>query len=292
MASQVILALLVGLYHIYSMRNKKMILLCAFLFIFYSGCATRDNTDFHLFTVQTAILIDETAASFESARLLAELNISEAIADGNTELLEYYILQREGPFTLKTDSLSLTSGLIDAENDLANTGHAIADYSILLDEISRSESTLFQLIPTSSPNTSLLAAAIAVLVEQGKTEHDAEIISTSMLAAAPAMESISFSMAELTQAVANTVQASYADMVARRQMNIIMQNNSLENIEEIFTLNRQATSLLGKLELLNESWKSIPAVHEELRSSLFEASVSVSLRVLAERMNEIREEGK
>ncbi len=274
------------------MRNKKIILLCAFLLTFYSGCATRNNTDFKLFSVQTAILIEETAVSIGSARLLAELNIAEAITEGNAQLLEASILQREDPFTLKTDSLLITSGLAAAENELNDAGHAIADYSMLLDEITRPGTTLFQLTPSALPNTSLLAAAIAVLVEQGKVEHDAEIISTAMLAAAPSMESISLSMAELTQAVANTVQASYADMAARRQMNIIMQNNSLENVEELFILNRQATTLLGKLELLHESWQNIPAVHEELRSSLSEATVSVTLRVLAERMNEIREEGK
>jgi hypothetical protein len=106
------------------MRNKKIILLCAFLLTFYSGCATRDNTDFQLFSVQTAILIEETASSICSARLLAELNIAEAITDGNTQLLESSILQREGPFTLKTDSLLITSGLTAAENKLDNAGHA------------------------------------------------------------------------------------------------------------------------------------------------------------------------
>ncbi len=274
------------------MRNKKTLLLCTFLFIIYTGCATRDNTEFQFFSVQTAILIEETASSIGSARLLAELNLIEAIADGNTQLLQYSLLQREGPFTLKTDSLLITSSLAAAEIDFNDAGHAIADYSMLLDEITRPGSSLFQIFPTASANTSLLAAAIAVLVEQGKGEHDAETISTAMLAAAPSMESISLSMTELTEAVANTVQASYADMAARRQMNITMQNNSLENVEELFILNRQATTLLRKLKLLHESWQNIPAVHEELRSSLSEASVSVTLRVLAERMNEIREEGK
>ena len=258
----------------------------------YTGCATRDNTDFQLFTVQTAILVEETNFTIRSAHLLAELNLMEAIADGNSLLLEHSILQRNGPFMLRADSLSIVSGLITAESKSKEAMHAFADYTLLLAEITRPEGAGIQLNSISSSETALLAGAIAALVEQGTAERDAETLNTAMMAAAPAVDSICLSMAAVTQCVANTVQASYADMAARRQMNITVNDSSLENVEELFVLNREVTTLLRNLEMLQESWLSIPAIHEELRTSLSEASVSVTLRVLAERMNEIREDGK
>ncbi len=271
------------------MRSTKKALFIAILLIAVSGCATRDNTDFQLFHTQTAILAEETAVTLESAQLLAEMNMVETIADGDGELLESLVLQRKNAFTLSTDSTSISAVIAGAENEVNEAALAISVYTLLLAEITESRDTAFEINTAAGPYRGVLSAAIAVLVEHGTIERDAEKTRQAMLTASPAIESISAAMAEITEATANSVQATYADMAARRQREITTTGYPGESVNELVELNRHATLLLGNLKTIHDAWLSVPAIHDELMSSLTESSISVTLRILAERMIEIRE---
>lgn len=279
-------------YHIYLMRNAKKTLFFAILPVVVCGCATGNNTDFRLFNIQTAVLARETASILESARLLAEMNLVETIADGDGELLENLILQRENVFTLSTDSTSTSAALEKSGKSVNEAALAINIYSLLLVEATESQEIAFEINAAAEPHTGILSSAIAVLVEHGTVEHDAERTRQAMRTASPAIESISEAMAELTGATANAVQAIYADMAARRQREIVTTGYPAESVNELVELNRHVTALLGDLQIIHDAWLTVPAIHNELMGSLTETSISATLRILAGRMNEIREESQ
>ncbi|MCD4707285.1 MAG: hypothetical protein K8S62_06070 [Candidatus Sabulitectum sp.] len=265
----------------------------AILPVIVSGCATRSNTDFRLFHTQTVILAEETVATMESAQLLAEMNLVETIVDDNNgELLENLVLQREGAFTLTMDSTSISAVLEKSGRSVDEAALAINIYSLLLTEVTESQNIAFEINAAAGPHKGILSAAIAVLVEHGTIEHDAERTCQAMLTASPAIESISEAMAELTEATANSVQATYADMAARRQRKIVSNGYTCKVVMELVELNRHVTALLGDLQIIHDAWLTVPAIHDELKNSLTETSISATLRILAGRMNEIREESQ
>ncbi len=272
------------------MKNAKKTQFIAILLLVVSGCATRDNTDFQLFHVQTTILVEETATAMESAQLFAEMNMVETIVEGDGELLENLVLEREDAFTLGTDSTSMVAGLFRAADKVDEAALTLITYSLLLAEITESNRIAFEQAALTELNSGILTAAIAVLVEHGTIEHDAERTVQAMQIASPAIETLSAAMAELTETTANTVQATYADMSVRRQREITEEGYPLEAVRELVALNQEATALLDNLNLLHNAWLSIPAVHTELMNSLTETSISATLRILSERMNEIRKE--
>ena len=255
-----------------------------------SGCATRDNSDFQLFYIQSTILTEETAATLESVKAIVEINLVEAVAEGNGELLEDLVLQRESTFVLASDSASISAGLARAEREVEETAFALGIYSLLLTETTQSQSIAYELNSLTMPGAGLRTALIATLVEHGTTEHDAEKAGNAMKAASPAIESISEAMAEQTEAWANAVQAAYADMSGRRQRIITEDEFPAEAVMDLLELNRHTAALLGEIETIHNAWLIIPAIHSELISSLTETSISTTLRILAERMDEIREE--
>lgn len=265
-------------------------LFISILLITASGCATRDNSDFQQFHIQSTILAGETAANLESVREIVEINLVEAIADGNGELLEDLLLQRESIFVLTSGSTTISAGLARAAIEVEETAFALGIYSLLLTEATESQSISYELNSLTMPGADLLTALITTLVEHGTIEHDAEKIDIAMIAASPAIESISEAMAEQTEAWANAVQAAYSDMSARRQRIIIDDGYPAEAVMELLELNRQVTALLGEMQTIRDSWLTVPVIHNELIKSLTETSISATLRILAERMNEIREE--
>lgn len=281
-----------SLNHIYWMRNAKTLISLSIMLAAVPGCATRDNADFQAFHTQTAILALETAATQESALFLAEMNLVEAISDGygDGELLEFLVLQRKDPFTLQTDSTSILSVLSRAKRELDEAAIAISLYSMLLAEISEKQVIALELSALAEPFAGVLSSAIAVLIEQGTVEHDAEKTLLAMQTAAPAVESLSEAMSALTLATANAVQATYTDMAARRQRNIIEEGYPEEAVMELVVLNRQVTILLRNLQAVHDSWITVPVIHTELMNSLTEASISSTLRILTERLSEIRGE--
>jgi len=272
------------------MRNTRETLFISILLITASGCATRDNSDFQQFHIQSTILAEETAAKLGSVREIVEINLVEAIAEGNAQLLEDLVLQHESTFVLASDSTSISAGLARAHREVEETAFALGLYSLLLTEITESQSIAYELNSLTVPGADLLTALIATLVEHGTTEHDARKAGSAMNAASPAVESISEAMAEQTEAWANAVQAAYSDMSARRQRIITDDGYPAEAVIELLELNRQVTALLGEIEIIHDAWLIIPAIHSELISSLTDTSVSATLRILAERMNQLREE--
>ncbi|MCK5132780.1 MAG: hypothetical protein KAR40_11580 [Candidatus Sabulitectum sp.] len=272
------------------MTNTKNKLRAVLILIAMAGCATRDNTDFQLFNIQTGVLAEETAVALESAQLLAETNLVEAINDGDRNLLENLVLQRENIFTLGTDSTSIAARLTEALSSADEAAGVMGIYTLLLAEMTESQNIAFKVNAAAGPRMGILTAAIAALVEHGTIEHDAERTGRAMQTASPAIDSISTAMAELTEAAANAVQATYADMAARRQMCIVTTGYPAEAVMELVTLNQQVTTLLHNLQVIHDAWLTIPSIHYELMSSLSETSISATLRILIERMNEIREE--
>ncbi len=272
------------------MRNTRETLFISILLITASGCATRDNSDFQQFHIQSTILAEETAAKLGSVREIVEINLVEAIAEGNAQLLEDLVLQHESTFVLASDSISISAGLARAHREVEETAFALGLYSLLLTEITESQSIAYELNSLTVPGADLLTALIATLVEHGTTEYDARKAGCAMNAASPAVESISEAMAEQTEAWANAVQAAYSDMSARRQRIITGDGYPAEAVIELLELNRQVTALLGEIEIIHDAWLIIPAIHNELISSLTDTSVSATLRILAERMNQLREE--
>ncbi len=272
------------------MRNTRETLFISILLITASGCATRDNSDFQQFHIQSTILAEETAAKLGSVREIVEINLVEAIAEGNAQLLEDLVLQHESTFVLASDSISISAGLARAHREVEETAFALGLYSLLLTEITESQSIAYELNSLTVPGADLLTALIATLVEHGTTEHDARKAGSAMNAASPAVESISEAMAEQTEAWANAVQAAYSDMSARRQRIITDDGYPAEAVIELLELNRQVTALLGEIEIIHDAWLIIPAIHNKLISSLTDTSVSATLRILAERMNQLREE--
>ncbi len=272
------------------MRNTRELPFISILLITASGCATRDNSDFQQFHIQSTILAEETAANLESVREIVEMNLVEAIAEGNEELLEDLVLQRESIFVLTSDSTSISAGLARAAREVEETAFALGIYTLLLTETTESQSIAYEPNSLTMPGAELLTSLIATLVEQGTTELGAEKAGNAMNAASPAIESISEAMAEQTEAWANAVQAAYSDMSARRQRIITDDGYPEEAVIELMELNWQVTALLGEIETIHDAWLTIPAIHNELINSLTETSISATLRILAERMDEIREE--
>lgn len=264
-------------------------LFISILLITASGCATRDNSDFQQFHIQSTILAGETAANLESVREIVEINLVEAIAEGNGELLEDLLLQRESIYVLTSNSTTISAGLARAAIEVEEAAFALGIYSLLLTEATESQSIAYELNSTM-PGADLLTALITTLVEHGAIEHDARKTADAMQAASPAIESLSEAMAEQTEAWANAVQAAYSDMSARRQRIIIDDGYPAEAVMELLELNRQVTVLLGEMKTICDSWLTVPVIHNELIKSLTETSISATLRILAERMNEIREE--
>lgn len=274
------------------MRNTKKLQFVAILFmaVSVSGCATRDNSDFQIFYIQSTILTEETAATLESVKAIVEMNLVEAISQGNGELLEDLVLYRESTFVLASDSTTISAGLARAQSEVEETAFALGLYSLLLIETTESQSIAYELNSLTIPGAGLLTALIATLVEHGTTEHDAEKAANAMKAASPVIESISEVMAEQTEAWANVVQAAYADMSGRRQRIITDDGYPAEAVMDLLELNRHTAALLGEIETIHDAWLTIPAIHNELINSLTETSVSATLRILAERMDEIRKE--
>jgi|GEM_PF-2141880 len=274
------------------MRNNRETLTAVFLVLCAAGCATRDNTEFQLFHTQTRILADGTAAAFESALLFSRQNLVEAIADGNIDLLENMILQREGVFTLSGDPATIPAGLSLAQRAVREAGSTIAEYTMLLAAITDSTNIAFSIGNAGQPYTGVFASVTAVLVEHGRIEHDSRRVLAAMQTASPQIDSLSSAMAELNVASANAVQAAYADMAARRQRAIAYSGGSPEAVRELIALNTEASSLLDELSALRDVWLLVPAVHSELMSSLVSVSSSSTLRVLTMRLIDINRKVK
>ncbi|MEA3266926.1 MAG: hypothetical protein U9P42_08285, partial [Candidatus Fermentibacteria bacterium] len=168
------------------MRNTRELLFIPILLIMASGCATRDNSGFQQFHIQSTILAEETAASLESVRAIVEINLVEAIAEGNRELLEGLVLKRESTFVLASDSASISAGLARAAREVDETAFALGVYSLLLTETTESQSVAYELDSFMLPGADLLTALISTLVEHGTIEHDAEKTGDAMQAASPA----------------------------------------------------------------------------------------------------------
>ncbi len=272
------------------MSYKINILLFVFLLSVFSGCATRDNADFDLFYTQVSILSEETSISIQQAQLFAELNMVEAISNGDSDLLESIVLKRTGTFVLTTDSTSIYSKLIQAEAQFSETTLLLRLYALFLAEITNYDQLDFDLFPSDVPEKQLLRAVIVSLTEFGVTEFDAKKVSLTMDEASDEILLISTSAAELIEATANAVQATYFDIATRRQIDIVTHGNPVELVEDLVFINNQTTTLLANLKILHDSWLEIPAIHAELNNSLSEETVSMTLRILIERMLLLREE--
>ncbi len=284
------LAISPGSDNIYSMVNTKKPLLFLYAAVLVLGCATRDNTGFQQFHAQTVILAGETAATLETVQQLSELNQIEAASDGDAALLENLVLERHSPFVLRPDSFTVLTALIAAENNAGEAAAAINIYTLLLAEATEYHSIAFEVNSAAGRYSGLITAAVATLAEHGAIQYDARKTIQTMRNAAPLIEQISISVSALLEAAANSVQSSYADMSARRQRQITLNNYPAGEIEELVELNRKTTAILGDLEALQQAWLSLPAVHSELMYSVSANSTSATLQILAERLVEVRKE--
>lgn len=254
--------------HIYCMRKTNNSLSVVLLVITFAGCATRDNTDFMFFHIQTGLLAEETAETIESAIALEQSNQIEAISHGDYDLLEGVILKREETFSLRADSSTLLSALNTASATAELSCRSLSAYTLLLSELTASNDLAFALNSSLEPHFGVFASVIGILVEQGRLEYDSERIHQAMLDASPAVDSISTAMAALITGTANSVQASYADIAARIQRDLLTEGFPVEYVEELFLLNGVVSDLLGRLEALHYGWTVIPIIHDELMLSL------------------------
>jgi hypothetical protein len=266
------------------MRNNSQTITAVFLVLTLQGCATRDSSEFRGFHDQTLVLGGGTAEALESALLFTRKNLVEAISEGNSELLDDLVLEREDVFTLAGDSATMQAALSRALRDVKQTTSTIGVYTMLLAELTDSTGLAFSIIDAGEPYIGVFATATAVLIEQGRIEHDSRRMHQAMQTAVPAVESIATAMAELTIASANAVQAAYADMAARRQRAMAFSGATPAAVQELIALNTEAALLLEKMRTLRDSWLLVPVIHSELMNSLIDVTASSTLRVLTERM--------
>ncbi len=274
------------------MRCTKKIHSAVLILVLVAGCAIRDNTDLSNFHTQTGLLADETVNALEIAESFSHINMIEAIVDGEDELLEKLILKRESSFFMTTDSTSLSAELHRAGNAVSFTAASLSSYTTILWQLSEGNNLSLCVNSSTEPISGLFASVLIALVEQGRIEKNTGRMQQAMDEASPVIEELARAMADICVAAANSVQGCYADMSARRQRNIVNQGYLLESVEELSMLNSEVVELLAELEILHNGWLSVPLIHKELMLSLSDNSTSASLKILINRIDEIRKENE
>lgn len=268
------------------MKHCKIYLI---LFLLTVGCATRDNTNFQQFSEQIDLLSEETSLVLESAVILSELNRSEAIAEQNPELLETIVLQRHDTYLLTGDTSGMHYALVNLATSSENSANTLLYYSLLLTELTNKPDLSLELDDFLRQFLGDFTQVITVLVQQGKIEKSAAVIHSMMLEADSTVFNTSNNLATSLHVTANSVQAIYALMAARRQREIITEGYPIELVNELLQINNTAVEILSKLELLNSAWKIVPGIHRELTSTLSDNSTSATLTVLASMLDDLRE---
>lgn len=269
------------------MKRYKIYLILTLLTV---GCATRDNTEFHQFSEQIALLSEETSLVLQSAVTLSELNRSEAIAEQNPELLEAVVLQRTGTYSLTGDTADMHFALLNLISSSTSSANALLYYALLLGELTNQSDFTVATSNLLNPYLGNFAPVISVLVHQGKIEKSTTETQATMHLADSTVSNVSNNIAVSLQVTANSVQAVYALMSARRQREIITEGYPIELVDELLQLNSTSVEILSRLELLNRAWKILPGIHRELASSLSENSTSATLKILGTMLLDLREE--
>lgn len=271
------------------MKRYKIYLILILLTV---GCATRDNTEFHQFSEQIAFLSEETSLVLQSAVILSELNRSEAIAEQNPELLEAAVLQRTGTYSLTGDTTIMHFALLNSISSSISLANTLLNYALLLEELTDVSDFTIATSDLLNPYLGNFAPVISVLVHQGKIEKSTTETQSMMQSADSTVSDVSNNIAASMQVTANSVQAIYALMSARRQREIIAEGYPIELVDELLQLNSASVEILSRLELINSLWKTLPTIHRELVSSLSENSTSATLKILGTTLLDLREESE
>ncbi len=269
------------------MKQYKIYLILILLTV---GCATRDNTEFRQFSEQITLLSEETSLVLQSVVTLSELNRSEAIAEQNPELLEATILQRTGTYSLTGDTTVMHFALLNLISSSTSSTDALLYYALLLEELTNQSDFTIATSDLLNPYLGNFASVISVFVHQGKIEKSTAVTQTMMHLADSTVSDVSNNIAVSLQVTANSVQAIYVLMSARRQREIITEGYPIELVEELLQLNSASVEILSRLELLNKAWKILPGIHRELASTLSENSTSATLKILGTMLLDLREE--
>lgn len=269
------------------MKHYKIYLILIALTV---GCATQDSTNFQQFSEQIALLSEETSLVLETAVVLSELNRAEAIAEQNPELLETIILQRNGTYGLTGDTSEMHFALLNLSRSSENSANTLLYYSLLLSELTNEPDLTIELNDILIQFLGDFAPLITVLVHQGKIEKSAIAIQSMMIEADSAVVNVSKNLATSLQVTANSVQAIYALMAARRQRVILTEGYPIELVDELLQINTTSVEILSKLELLNHAWKVVPSVHRELTSTLTNCSTPATLTLLGTMLLDLRED--
>ena len=270
------------------MKNNKFYLILIILTV--SSCGTRDNTELLQFNQQLTLLSEETSLVIGSVTVLSDINRAESIAEHNPEQLESIILQRNGTYSLTGDTTARHYALLNSFSTLEKSTNALLYYSLLLAELTDESDITIEISDILQPFLGDFAAAFAVLFYQGSIEKSSTATQTIMQGADSSVEDVSSNIAMSLHSTANSVQATYSLMAARRQRSIITEGYPIELIEELLELNNTTVEILARLELLNRAWSLVPDIHRELASSISDNSISATVKILGSMLLDLREE--
>lgn len=260
----------------------------ALLTLALTGCSTREGTDFALFHQQTELLGSASVSAIEAAIELSVMADLERISRYPEEV-ETIILHRQGDFSMKMDSSTVTAALVSARYALQSSSAALDEYSLLLETLSGNSDT-----PALSPGDPLSGPAsllIGSLVAMGRVRKDNESMISAMGSVSGSLDSIATASAEIIRLAAVSLQSSYDNLAGTRSRSLITLEGGRGDIEEILVLNEHILELLGTMEILHGAWLDLPGVHEELKATLEKPGFSISLRIMAEKLKDLYLQG-
>jgi len=253
----------------------------------FAGCATRDSSALLVLHESAVLLGRATEAAVEGAVALVDDNSVQKACEGDIEALEGMLLVQSGTHGLAPGDRGLPGAVSEAGRSTADAAYSLSRYTSLLSMLTEpSGATRAIWNIASMPLSGPLAAAAAVLAEQGVLERDTERLRQAMRSAAPGVDSLCATASSALGNISLAVMAAYQDMSARLLRRIVATGNPEAQVRELLALNSRATAILCGLEKARAAWTALGAAHRETASALGSGALSVSLMELLERMGE------
>lgn len=266
---------------------KRVITSFVLALAIFAGCATRDSSALRILHESAVSLGRATEAAVEGAVALVDDNSVQKACEGDIEALEGMLLVRSGTHGLASGDHGLPGAVSEAGRRTADAAYSLGRYTSLLrmlTEPSGATKAIWNI--ASMPLSGPLAAAAAVLAEQGVLERDTEHLRQAMRSAVPGVDSLCATASSALGNISLAVSAAYHDMSARLLRRIVAAGNPEAQVRELLALNSRTTAILNGLEKARAAWTALGAAHSETASALGSGALSVSLIELAERMGE------
>lgn len=225
----------------------------------------------------------------EAMELVGDNNVMKA-AEGDLEALGGMFLESGGPFRMTPPEAGVYGALARAAIELERAGESLERYTLVASMVTGpSEATGAVWAVASIPLQGPLAAALAVMVEQGVLEKDTKRLKTAMMAGTPGVDSLCAMARELLAGSSLAVAGAYQDMSARLMRRIVSEGSPEHLVRELLALNARVGGVMDGLRRADSCWGIMADAHRETAIALGGNGASVSLAELLERMRELEE---